>query len=67
MGANAAVVGLLAAALIDPVITSAITGPLDGIIALAGFLALQRLRAPALAVVVGVALAGMAVRLAAGL
>ena len=67
MGANAAVVGLLAAALIDPVITSAITGPLDGVISLAGFLALQRLRAPALAVVAGVAVAGMAVRLAAGL
>lgn len=58
VGANAAVVGLLGAALIDPIMTSAIAGPLDAAIAAAGFLALVLLRAPVLLVAVAVAAAG---------
>jgi chromate transporter len=49
-GINAAVVGLLAAALYDPLWTSAVRSPIDFAIALAGLLALLA-RAPALAVV----------------
>jgi len=48
-GINAAVVGLLAAALYDPLWTGAVLSPIDFAIALAGFLALLA-RAPALAV-----------------
>ena len=51
-GINAAVVGLLAAALYDPLWTSAVLSPIDLAIALAGLLALLA-RAPALAVVAG--------------
>ena len=51
-GINAAVVGLLAAALYDPLWTSAVLSPVDLAIALAGLLALLA-RAPALAVVAG--------------
>ncbi|MCP5153371.1 MAG: chromate efflux transporter [Ectothiorhodospiraceae bacterium] len=50
-GVNAAVVGLLGAALYDPVWTSAVRGPVDVAIALAGLVALTAWRAPALAVV----------------
>ncbi|HEX3098324.1 MAG TPA: chromate efflux transporter [Usitatibacter sp.] len=50
-GINAAVVGLLAAALYDPVWTSAVASPLDAAIAMVGFLLLALLRAPPLAVV----------------
>ena len=50
-GANAAVVGLLAAALWDPVIRSAVLAPADVAIALAGFLGLQALRIPPLAMI----------------
>jgi chromate transporter len=50
-GVNAAVVGVLGAALYDPVWTSAITGGRDVAVALAGFLLLDRWRAPPLAVV----------------
>jgi chromate transporter len=56
-GAGAAVVGVLAAALWRPVISSAILSPLDAAIAAAGLLALM-LRAPVWLVVLGVALAG---------
>jgi chromate transporter len=59
-GLNAAVVGLLLAALYDPVITSAIRGPLDMALALAAFGALQLWKAPPWAVVVAAALAGAA-------
>lgn len=52
-GTNAAVVGILAAALYDPVITSAVEGPADVVLALAGFIALTRWSAPPWAVVVG--------------
>lgn len=60
-GINAAVVGLLLAALYDPVITSAIRGPLDVALALAAFGALQLWKAPPWAVVVAAALVGAAV------
>jgi chromate transporter len=50
-GVNAAVVGLLAAALYDPVWTSAIVSPVDAGIAIVGFTMLAAWRAPALAVV----------------
>lgn len=61
--ASAAVVGVLAAALWRPVITTSIAGPADIVIAAAGFLALQVLRWPSWAVVALVAAAGMASRL----
>ena len=52
-GVNAAVVGLLAAALIDPVARSGITGSADVVVAAAGFGALLTGRVPPLAVVIG--------------
>jgi chromate transporter len=57
-GANAAVVGLLAAALWDPLVQSSILGPIDAVIALAAFAVLWFARAPSLAVVIGCAFAG---------
>ncbi|MEW6257724.1 MAG: chromate efflux transporter [Pseudomonadota bacterium] len=51
-GANAAVVGVLAAALYSPVWTSAVGTPLDFVLAVGGFLLLTVWRAPPLAVVV---------------
>lgn len=56
-GAGAAVVGVLAAALWRPVISSAILSPTDAAIAAAGLLALV-MRAPVWLVVLGVTLAG---------
>jgi chromate transporter len=53
-GTNAAVVGILAMALYDPVWTGAITGWADVAIALAGFAALVRLAVPPFAVVIGI-------------
>jgi len=50
-GVNAAVVGLLAAALYDPLWISAVLGPVDFLIALVGFVLLVPVRVPALAVV----------------
>jgi chromate transporter len=50
-GVNAAVVGLLAAALYDPIWTSAVRGPIDVAIALVGFTLLVAWRAQALLVV----------------
>jgi len=50
-GANAAVVGVLGAALYSPIWTSAIHGPLDVAIALVAFLALERWRAAPLLIV----------------
>jgi chromate transporter len=61
MGANAAVVGLLAAALYNPVWTSAVTRPLDIGFVLAAFLLLAAWRAPPWLVVILAALAGAAV------
>ncbi|MEW6121135.1 MAG: chromate efflux transporter [Pseudomonadota bacterium] len=57
-GANAAVVGVLAAALYAPVWTSAVATPLDFTLAAGGFLLLTVWRAPPLAVVVLLAAAG---------
>jgi chromate transporter len=51
-GVNAAVVGLLGAALYDPVWTSAVRAPLDAAIALVGFALLTAWRASPLSVVV---------------
>ncbi|MFN9744438.1 MAG: chromate efflux transporter [Betaproteobacteria bacterium] len=59
-GANAAVVGLLGAALLDPVIPGAVRSLTDAGLALAGFAALVALRWPPLAVVVLLAGAGWA-------
>lgn len=59
-GVNAAVVGLLAAALYSPVWTSAIHSTTDFAIASIGFLLLTRWKAPPLAVVALCALTGIA-------
>ena len=58
-GANAAVVGILGAALYSPVWTSAITKPQDFALALTGFLLLVVWKAPPWIVVVFTALAGI--------
>lgn len=50
-GANAAVVGILGAALYDPVWTSAVTGPADFFLAILGFLLLTMWKAPSWMVV----------------
>ena len=63
-GVNAAVVGLLASALYNPVWTSAVRGPTDFAIAAAGFAALVVWRAAPLLVVVLTAAAGVALGLA---
>lgn len=57
-GANAAVVGILGAALYSPVWTSAVLAPGDFALALAGFLALTVWKAPPWTVVLGLAAAG---------
>ena len=58
-GTNAAVVGLLGAALYNPVWTSAVQSPVDFAIAATGFVLLIAWRAPPLLVVVLSALAGI--------
>lgn len=58
-GANAAVVGILAAALYDPVWTSAVHRPVDVALAVAGFAALVSGKVPPWAVVALAALAGL--------
>ncbi len=57
-GINASVVGILAAALYDPVWTGAVTSPGDFLLAASGFVALMAWRAPSWLVVIG--LVGMA-------
>ena len=64
-GASAAVVGILAAALYDPVLVTAITGPVALAAAIVAFVLLGPVRAPAWAVVLaggvgGAAVAGLA-------
>jgi chromate transporter len=59
-GVNAAVVGLLAAALYDPVATSAIGVPIDLVLALGGLGLLAWGRVPVVAIVAGFAVAGEA-------
>jgi chromate transporter len=58
-GVNAAVVGLLGAALYDPLWTHSISSVLDFAVALAGFVLLTALRTPPIAVVILCALAGI--------
>jgi chromate transporter len=60
-GVDAAVVGILAAALYNPVWTSSVKVPLDVAIAIAGFVLLTAWRAPPLLVVLLTALAGLAI------
>lgn len=62
-GANAAVVGILGAALYDPVWTSAVLAPRDFVLALAGLLALTVWKSPPWIVVVCLAAAGTISRL----
>lgn len=62
-GANAAVVGILAAALYDPVWTGAVLSPADFVVAALGFIALVSWRLPPWIVVVGVEAATVAVSL----
>lgn len=50
-GVNAAVAGILGAALYSPIWTSAVRGPQDVAIAVVGFLLLERWRAPPLVIV----------------
>jgi chromate transporter len=57
-GVNAAVVGILLAALYDPISTSAIRTPADAAVALAAFTALVIWKAPVVAVVAATAAAG---------
>ncbi len=59
-GTNAGVVGLLLAALYDPVFTSAITQPLDMALALAALAAVAVIKLPPWLVVIACAAAGMA-------
>lgn len=54
-GASAAVIGLLLAALVDPLWTSTVASALDVVLAAAGFAALVAARTPAWAVVAGLA------------
>lgn len=65
-GANAAVVGILGAALYSPVWTSAVLAPPDFALALAGFLALTVWKAPPWTVVLGLAAAGTVLPLIGG-
>ncbi|PLP58398.1 chromate transporter [Mesorhizobium loti] len=60
-GTNAAVVGILAAAFYDPVLTSAIVDPLDVMLGLGGFLLLVFAKAPPWVVVILLAAAGAVV------
>jgi chromate transporter len=62
-GVNASVVGLLGAALYNPVWTTSVKGPLDVALALIGFVLLVAWRAPPLVVVLISALGGMVLAL----
>lgn len=57
-GANAAVVGILGAALYNPVFTAGVTGPATLVLVVVAFVALQSWKVPAWAVVLLAALAG---------
>jgi len=63
-GVNAAVVGILGAALYNPVWTTSVKGPADLAIALVGFVLLVAWRAPPLVVVIVSAIGGIALALA---
>lgn len=58
-GTNAAVVGILAGALYDPLWTGAVADRFDVVIAAAGFVLLSVFRAPAIVVVIALGLAGV--------
>lgn len=60
-GVNAAVVGILLAALFDPIWTSAVRGPVDAAVALAGFALLVLWKCPAWLAVLTIAAAGAVV------
>lgn len=60
-GINAAVVGLLLAALYNPVFLSAVLSPLDMAIVIIGFFVLRVLQLPILVLVAGFALTGMVI------
>lgn len=60
-GINAAVVGLLLAALYDPVITAGVRGPLDAALAGAGLALLMLAKLPSWALVAVMAVAGFAI------
>jgi chromate transporter len=60
-GVNAAVVGILVAALWTPVWTGSVDTAADAAVAIAGFALLAATRIPPLAVVVGAAIAGVAI------
>jgi chromate transporter len=62
-GVNAAVVGLLGAALYNPLWTTSVKGPLDVALALIGFVLLVAWRAPPLVVVLVSALGGVGLAL----
>ncbi|TGG94279.1 chromate efflux transporter [Natronospirillum operosum] len=62
-GANAAVVGILGAALYQPVWTSAVVGPLEFALALTGFLMLTVWKLPAWAAVLALACGGILITL----
>jgi chromate transporter len=62
-GVNAAVVGLLGAALYNPIWTTSVKGPLDVALALIGFVLLVAWRAPSFVVVLIGALGGVALAL----
>lgn len=62
-GANAAVVGILGAALYEPVWTSAVLGPYDFALALSGFVLLTVWKVPAWLVVIIVGFSGLMVSL----
>jgi chromate transporter len=64
-GVNAAVVGLLGAALYNPIWTSSVQQPGDFAVALVGFVLLAAWRAPPLVVVIATALGGIALAYAA--
>ncbi|WP_425402013.1 chromate transporter [Hahella ganghwensis] len=59
MGINAAVVGLLLAALYAPVFVSAVKGPMDMALVILGFFLLHRVKVPIVALVAGFALIGV--------
>ena len=60
-GINAAVVGLLLAALYRPVFSSAVHSPIEMALVIAGFFALNRLRVPVLTLVISFALIGLVI------
>jgi chromate transporter len=65
-GVNAAVVGVLGAALYNPVWTTSVKTPADFAVALVGFVLLVAWRAPPLLVVMVSALGGIALALTPG-